>query len=119
MSAIPKKHQSYFKRVVTPAKKPKVITPILKVNDLHVVPITSKTVKKIVVDGVTYIPVKLAGKSLNKNHSIVPDVDGKINTFKVGKQLYIPLSVVPKVYAPIFRNRIVPVNNHTVSKTVI
>jgi len=119
LSAIPKKHQSYFKRVVIPAKKPKVITPILKINDLHVVPITSETVKKIVVDGVTYIPVKLAGKNLNTNHSIVPDADGHVNTFKVGNQLYIPLSVVPNVYAPIFRNRIVPVNNHTVSKTVI
>jgi len=96
-----------------------VITPILKINDLHVVPITSETVKNIVVDEVTYIPVKLAGKSLNTNHSVVPEVDGKIKTIKIGNQLYIPLSVVPKVYAPIFRNKIVPVNNQTVDKTVI
>lgn len=82
-------------------------------------PITSETVKNIVVDEVTYIPVKLAGKSLNTNHSIVPEVDGKIKTIKIGNQLYIPLSVVPKVYAPIFRNKIVPVNNQTVDKTVI
>lgn len=49
-----------------------MITPILKINDLHVVPITKKTVKKIVVDGTTYIPVKIAGKSLDKKNAIVP-----------------------------------------------
>ena len=73
----------------------------------------------MVVDGVSYVPVRLAPKKLNTTNAIIPDVSGKINTFHVGKQLYIPLNVVPKVYAPIFKNRIVPVNNQTVANTVI
>jgi hypothetical protein len=76
-------------------------------------------VKKIVLDGTTYIPVRIANKSLDKKNAIVPQVDGPIHTFKVGDKLYMPLKVVPKVYAPIFRNRIVPVNNETVHKTVL
>jgi len=73
----------------------------------------------MVVDGVSYVPVRLAPKKLNTTNAIVPDVSGKINTFHVGKQLYIPLNVVPLVYAPVFKNRMVPVNNETVTKTVI
>lgn len=39
----------------------------------------------MVVDGVSYVPVRLAPKKLNTTNAIVPDVSGKINTFHVGK----------------------------------
>jgi hypothetical protein len=104
---------------VIPEKKPIVTTPVLKINDLHVEPITKETVKKVVIAGTTFIPVKVTNKTEATKNAIVPKTDEPIKTFKVGNQTYIPISVVPKVLAPIFKNRIVPVNNQTLNNTVI
>ena len=74
---------------------------------------------KVVVGGVTYIPVNVPKKSVDTTHAIVPKVEGPINTFKIGNKTYIPLNVIPKVFSPIFRNKLVPVNKASVARTVI
>ena len=58
LAIIPKVSSAVFK----PVKKPTVVAPnpVIKINDSHYVPITNKTVKPIVIDGKTYIPVKKA-----------------------------------------------------------
>jgi hypothetical protein len=35
--------------------------------------------------------------------TIVPEVEGKLNTFKIGNKTYIPLSVIPKVHSAYFK----------------
>ena len=119
LQIIPKVHSAVFKNKIAPVKKPNVITPIIKINDQHFVPITNATVNKVVVGGVTYIPVNVPKKSVDTTHAIVPKVEGPINTFKIGNKTYIPLSVIPKVFSPIFRNKLVPVNKASVARTVI
>lgn len=50
---------------------------------------------------------------------LTPKKQGNITTFKIGNLNYIPLDVVPKAYKPIFVNKPVKVNNHTLHNTVI
>jgi hypothetical protein len=70
---------------------------VIRINGQHYVPIKNKTVKPIVVEGVTYIPVHAAPESAHKGSAIVPKTSGHIETFKIGKITYIPLNVIPKV----------------------
>ena len=71
------------------------------------------------IKNVKYIPVRSAPETLEINRPIVPKTTNKTHTFTVGKNTYIPLSVVPKVFAPIFCNKKIPVNNKTLTNTVI
>lgn len=49
-----------------PVKKPKTfVTPVVKINNVNYIPITKQPVKKVVVEGVTYVPVKLAPKKVD------------------------------------------------------
>jgi len=61
-----------------------VTTPVLKINGLLVEPITKDTVKKVVVGGTTFIPVKITNKTEATKNAIVPKTEGPIKTFNVG-----------------------------------
>jgi hypothetical protein len=98
---------------------PKPITRVIKVNNAFYVPITKKSVKPIVVEGVTYVPVNTVSENVVIRKPIASKSKGSVNTFKLGNQTYIPLSVIPKVYKPIFLNKPVKVTKKSVSKTVI
>jgi len=113
LEVVPKPFQSVFKnkkvtKVSTPvkvskpipkvkpvAKQPKVV---IKINDGHYIPIARKNVKPIVVEGISYIPVRIAPDYVNKSGAIASNKNGTINTFKIGNITYIPLHVVPKVF---------------------
>ena len=71
---------------------------MIRINGQHYVPIHNETVKPIVLEGITYIPVHAASESDNKSSAINPKKTGHIDTFKVGKITYIPLNVIPKVH---------------------
>jgi hypothetical protein len=56
-----------------PVKKPKTfVTPVVKINNVNYIPITKQPVKKVVVEGVTYVPVKLAPKKVDNTRVITP-----------------------------------------------
>ena len=59
-------------KVFRPAFKPgkKVTPPVIAINGEHFVPVSSKTVKPIVVEGRTYIPVKIAPGHLDVSSPI-------------------------------------------------
>ena len=116
---VPKVYKPLFKFKVLPYKKPVVPTTTIRINDEHYVPITNQTVKPVVIKGVKYIPVHSAPDTLEINHPITPKTSNKTHTFKIGGKTYIPLSVIPKAFAPVFRNSKVAVNKNTLSKTVI
>lgn len=98
---------------------PKPITRVIKVNNAFYVPITDKSVKPIVVEGVTYLPVDTASENAVIREHVASKSKGTVNTFKLGKYTYIPTSVIPKVYKPMFLNKPVKVTTKSVSKTVI
>ena len=91
------------RKIFNPFTAPKVI---ININGNHYVPITDKTVKPVVVDGKTYIPVKVAPESANKTNAIVPKKTGPIDTFKIGNTTFIPMNVIPKVFRPLFKTKI-------------
>lgn len=56
---------------------------------------------RVVINGVTFIPVHQAHNVQNKS-IIEPNNVKKVNTVKIGNNTYIPISSVPKVYQPVF-----------------
>ena len=103
LNVIPKVYRAVFKPVKKVAAKKSSVNTVIRINGEHYVPIKNKTVKPIVVEGVTYIPVHTAPESANKSSAIVPKKIGHIDTFKVGKITYIPLNIIPKVYRQGFK----------------
>ena len=59
--------------------------------------------KPLVVEGVTYIPVHTAPKSVHHTSTIVPKGNGHVETFKIGNITYIPLHVIPKAHREVFK----------------
>lgn len=72
-------------------------------NDKYFVPITKDKAKTIKVDGIDYFPVKQAPTNVNKDNAIIPKNYGKINTFKIGEDTYVPLNVIPVVFRKAFK----------------
>ena len=107
VSVIPKVFRPMFKNKVPAPVVPKS-TPVIAINGEHYIPITNETVKHITFDGVTYIPVHKAPETLQINKTIAPKSKGPINTFKIGEKTYIPISVIPKVFRPAFKNKQAP-----------
>jgi len=100
---IPKINRAVFKtELKVPAKKP-FVKAVIKINGEHFVPIKNKTVKPIVINGVTYIPVQTAPSHLNKSSAIKPNSNGSVDIFKKGNITYIPLKVIPKVFRAAFK----------------
>ena len=135
-SVIPKA----FRKLFVPAKKPLSKNPVIAINGAHYVPLKDKSIEPIKIEDTTYIPVKTADpENVSKSRIIVPKVHGKVETIKIGNVIYIPLSVIPKVYRQVFRNKVVvkkvannathviivngknyvPVNNQTLRPVVI
>jgi hypothetical protein len=114
---IPKVYRAVFNYKVTPIKKSS--TPVIKINGAHFVPIRGQNVKPITVEGVSYIPVHPVSKHVDTSNSIVNENEGSINTFKIGSNTYIPISVIPKVHRAIFRNKVKPANVTRKITTVI
>jgi hypothetical protein len=73
---------------------------VIKVNDEVYIPVTSKNIKPITVDGTSYIPVKKAPEYVNKSKAVESPANqnGNVNTFKVANVTYIPLNAVPKKF---------------------
>lgn len=71
--------------------------PVIKVNNEHFIPIQNKTLKPVVVEGVTYVPVKKAPENVITSTPILPNKEGSINTFKINNVTFIPLNIIPKV----------------------
>lgn len=121
LSVVPKVYAPLFKFKVQPLKPaaPKPITRTIKINGNFYTPITNRTVKPIEVDGVHYVPVHSAPVDAVIRKPIISKVKGKVNTFVVGNQTYIPIHAIPKVFAPIFTNKQVKVTKETIASTVI
>jgi hypothetical protein len=103
LNVIPKVHRAVFKPVKIVAAKKSSVNTVIRINGEDFIPIKNKTVKPIVVEGATYIPVQTAPESANKSSAIVPNKTGHIDTFKVGKITYIPLNIIPKVHRQAFK----------------
>lgn len=116
MKSIPIIHRSIFKNAIR--KLNKKVKPVIQINGEHYIPVANKTVKPIVIKGVTYIPVRAAPKSAKRSSAISPKTTSHIDTFKIKNITYIPLSVVPKVYRAVFKptKKVVPKKT---SKTII
>lgn len=114
---IPKVYRPIFNHRVISAKKQS--TPVIQINGQHYVPIKNQNVKPLIVDGISYIPVHSAPKSLDVKKPIITEDEGYINTFKIGKKTYIPFSVIPKVFRPTFRNLVKPAVNKTQPITTV
>jgi hypothetical protein len=111
ISVVPKVYRPLFTFKVRPLVKsaPKPITRTIKVNGDFYVPITNKTVKPIELDGVKYVPVRSCPQNIVIKKPVDAKSKGKVNTFKIGEETYIPLKVIPKSYKPIFLNKPVKV----------
>ena len=59
--------------------------------------------KNLEINGVTYIPVSPAPKSIKISSVITPKNKGQIDTFKKGNITYIPLDVIPKKHRAVFK----------------
>jgi hypothetical protein len=65
------------------------------------VPVKDKKYKKVVVEGIVYIPVKKVPDSFKKP---IP-ISSKVDTFHFGNNItYIPLESLPKAIRKIFYN---------------
>lgn len=85
LSVVPKVFKEVFAyKVKLPVTKSSRPTPVIKINDQHFVPVTDKSVKPIVVNNKTFVPVKVAPEHLNVSKAILPKKEGEIQTFNVG-----------------------------------
>ena len=108
LKVIPKVFRPAFKNKVAPKVKavPNNATHVITVNDKHFVPITNVTVKPVVVGNTTYVPVYVANASkLDVLKPIAPKTTEKVDTFKIGNVTYIPKSIIPKVFQPLFKTK--------------
>jgi hypothetical protein len=97
-----------FKKDFVRAKRVSIKNPVITINGANYEPLKSKTIKPIKVEDRTYVPVKPANPDhISESKPIVPKVEGKINTIKVNNVLYIPITVVPKIFRPVFKNKVV------------
>ena len=108
LSVVPKVFKPIFINKPVKVTQEALKTTTIQINGGHFLPVSDKQHKVVILDGVKYIPVKQVPESHQAKHPIVTSFEGKINTFKIDGKTYIPLSVVPKVYAPLFTHKIAP-----------
>ena len=118
LNVIPKAYKPIFKNTPVKANKKSVSTTAININDLHYKPITTGRHKTVIVDGVKYIPVHLDNNAINKN-VLVPNSEGQVTTFKVGKIHYIPASCIPKAYKAVFKYKVQQKKSKTPAPKVI
>jgi len=113
-SVIPKSFRKVF---TSPKRKVSLKNPVISINGANFVPLKDKSIKPIKIEDTTYIPVEKADpEQVSKSGIIVPKVQGKVETIKIANVTYIPLSLIPRVYRPVFRNKVVVIkvaNNAT------
>ena len=97
LKAIPKKHHAAFRPIVK--RNPLVA---INVDGKLYKPVDQKNVKPVDKNGVTYLPVKEVKNPKKITNPIKSESTGPVHTFKVGNITYIPSTVVPNTYAPIF-----------------
>jgi len=102
---IPKAYKPIFKNTPVKVNKKSVSTTAIEINGLHYKPISKGRHKTVIIDGVEYIPVAIDKNVSNKN-VLVPNSEGEVTTFKVGKIHYIPASVIPKAYKAVFKYKV-------------
>ena len=90
----------------------------IKINGKTYKPITHGTHRQIVINGTSYIPVYKVKSSAVKS-VISVNSPKKVNTFTVGEITYIPAHVVPKVYKPLFKFKVLPYKKPVVPTTTI
>ena len=65
-------------KVTLPAKKGPKQPPMIKINDLHFIPVADKSIKPVVVDSKIFVPVRVAPDHFNLSKSIEPKKKGEI-----------------------------------------
>jgi hypothetical protein len=71
--------------------------PVLEIDNGFYVPVKDKKYKKVVVDGIVYIPVRKISSSKKKSYKVSKANGTKIDTFNFGNDItYIPIKTVPK-----------------------
>ena len=108
LDVVPKTYAPIFVNKPVPVNNQTLHNTVIKVNGGNYVPITNKTFSPVVINKVSYIPVKPATEAHNVSKAIQTSFDGKVNVFNFGNKTYIPVDVIPKVYKPVFTNSIVP-----------
>ena len=96
LNVVPKVLRAVFNPVkkVVPTKKTAVTKkqPVIVINNGFYVPIIDKKYKKVVVDGIVYIPVRKIPSSEKKSYKVSKANGTKIDTFNFGNNItYIPL----------------------------
>jgi hypothetical protein len=105
LDVIPKAYKPIFRNKPVIVNKKSVSSTAIKINDLHYKPITTGRHKTVTIDGVKYIPVHLDNNVSDKN-VLVPNSEGNVTTFKIGKIHYIPASSIPKAYKAVFKFKV-------------
>jgi len=93
---IPKVYRAVFNPVkkTVPAKKPVVSNkqPVIAIDNGFYIPVKDKKYKKVIVDGVVYIPVRKIPSSEKKSYKVLKANGTKIDTFNFGNNItYIPI----------------------------
>jgi hypothetical protein len=71
--------------------------PVLEIDNGCYVPIKDKKYKKVVVDGIVYIPLRKISCSKKNSYKVSISNGTKIDTFNFGNDItYIPIQSVPK-----------------------
>lgn len=71
--------------------------PVLEIDNGCYVPVKDKKYKKVVVDGIVYIPVRKISCSKKNSYKVSISIGKKIDTFNFGNDIaYIPIQSVPK-----------------------
>lgn len=102
LKVIPKAYKAIFVNKPVPVTHDSVRTTVIKINGKLYKPIANETHKQVNIGGVVYIPVHQSKSNDTIKRKIVINQDGQVHTFKIGSKTYIPLNVIPKVYASVF-----------------
>ena len=82
------------------------------INNSHFVPINHNKAQPIEIEGKTFIPVKQANANqIKKSKKIYPKRGSHVETITIGGVTFIPLNIIPKLYTPIFKKKLVSLKN--------
>jgi len=98
-------------------KEAPITKPVIKINDVHYVPVKGKNATTIKKNGVTYISVTPLPSTKVVTNPIFPKANVTVDVLKEGGKTYIPIRLIPKAFHPIFK-KVTPVvkigNSHFV-----
>lgn len=107
LKVVPKVYAPIFTNKPVAATKENAKNTCIKVNGNTFTPILNETKKPVVINQQTYIPVrKVDPVNVGTKNVIAPNQVKNVSTIKIGNATYIPITVVPKVYRPVFCYRV-------------